>query len=137
MCRKLIDNTAHRKKTAGFTLTETVVASAILVIAIVPILKGLTNAHFNSVIIERKSYSLTLAQAKLNEIKARSIYHYDNSFAESNTSLSGSYLSSISDDQADPLRTIAVSVGYDSNSDNVLSADEVIVTLTTYIARRW
>jgi prepilin-type N-terminal cleavage/methylation domain-containing protein len=136
MHRELIDNTWYRKKTKGFTLTETIVASALLVIAIVPILKGLTNAHFHSVNIERKTYSLSFAQAKLNEIRARSIHHYDNSFAESDASLDGSYLCNVADDSGDPLRTITVSVGYDINSNNNLTADEVLVTLSTYVARR-
>ena len=125
---------------AGFTLTEVVVASGLLIIAIVPILKALTSAHLNSTIVEHKTRSLTLAQAKLNEIKARSIYNYTNggaSFAENNTSLDGSYLCNVADDSADPLKTITVSVGYDLNGDSTLAADEIKVTLTTLLARRW
>ena len=41
-----------------------------MAIAIVPILKGLTTAHLNSAAIERKTHSLTLAQGKLDAIKA-------------------------------------------------------------------
>ena len=36
---------------AGFTLTEVVIASALLIIAMVPILKGLTSANLGTVII--------------------------------------------------------------------------------------
>ncbi len=82
--------TSHDNRASGFTLTEVVVASALLIVAIVPILKALTGAHFSSTIIEHKTRSLTLAQSKLDEIKARSIYSYSDSFTENNTSLEGS-----------------------------------------------
>ena len=130
-----------RRLLTGFTLTEVVVASALLILAITPILRALTGAHLGTTtIIEHKTRSLTLAQAKLDEIKARSIYDYTNggsTFAESNTSLDGSYLCNVADDSGDPLKTITVSVGYDRNGDSTLAAGEIKVTLTTLLARRW
>ena len=125
---------------AGFTLTEVIVASALLIIAMVPILRALTSAHASSTSIEYKTRSLTLAQAKLDEIKARSIYDYTkggSSFAESNTSVDGSYRCNVTDDAGATIKTIAVSVGYDLDGDTTLAADEVEVTLTTYLAKRW
>ncbi len=123
---------------AGFTLTETVVASALLIVAIVPILRALTSAHLNTGIIERKTCSLILAQAKLDEIKARSIYNYPDNFKEKDLSLDGSYLCNVADaSKGNNLRTITVSVGYDLNSNNVLADDEILVTLKTLLARRW
>jgi len=125
---------------AGLSIIEVVVASTLLIVAIVPILKGLTIAHATSTKIEHKTRSCILAQAKIDDIKARSIYDYDNggaSFAESNTSLDGSYLCNVTDDSADPLKTILVSVGYDANGDSSLGSDEVKITLTTLLARRW
>jgi Tfp pilus assembly protein PilV len=104
----------------GFTLTEVVVASALLIFAIVPILKGLTSVHVTSIIIERKTRSLTLAQAKLNEIKARSVYDYTLNFTEINKSIDGSYLCTVKDGAVSAnLRIVAVAVGYDLNGDNV------------------
>ena len=121
----------------GFTLTEVVVASALLIIAIVPILKALTSAQVTNTIIERKTRSLTLAQAKLDEIRARSIYHYTDSFSETSVSLDGLYLCSVVDTSGgSDIRTIEVSVGYDENNNGVLGNDEVEVTLTTLVARR-
>ena len=123
---------------AGFTLTETVVASTLLIIAVVPILKALTTAHLNTGIIEHKTRSLTLAQTKLDDIKARSIYHYADDFEENNSSLDGLYLCNVDDaSKGTNLRTITVSVGYDLNGDNVLASDEILVTLKTLLARRW
>lgn len=128
--------TSHAQ--AGFTLTEVVVASALLIIAIVPILKALTGAQVTSTIIERKTRSLTLAQAKLDEIRARSIYNYSSNFVETSTSLDGPYLCSVVDTTVSSnLRTIEISVGYDLNNNNELEADEVEVTLATLVARRW
>ncbi len=123
---------------AGFTLTETVVASTLLIIAIVPILKALTTAHLNTGFIEHKTRSLTLALTKLDDIKARSIYHYADDFEENNSSLDGLYLCNVDDaSKGTNLRTITVSVGYDLNGDNALASDEILVTLKTLLARRW
>jgi hypothetical protein len=118
-------------------LTEVVVASGLLIIAVVPILRALTIAQATGTTIERKTRSLILAQSKLDEIRASSIYHYSNSFDESSASLGGSYLCNVSDNEHPSLRTITVSVGYDVDGNNNLSASEILVTLTTYLAKRW
>ena len=125
-------------KQAGLTLTEVVIASALLIIAMVPILKGLTSAYLGTTIIERKTHSLVLSQARLDEIKARSVYNYSQSYAENNLSLDGSYLCNVADEPAGSnLRKITVSVGFDLNDNNILDSDEIEVTLATYIAKRW
>jgi hypothetical protein len=127
-----------RRANAGLTLTEVVIASALLITAMVPILKGLTNAHLGTVILERKTRSLVLAQGRLDEIKARSVYHYSQSFAENNLSLDGLYLCNVADEAAGSnLRKITVSVGYDYNGNNILDSDEIEVTQATYLAKRW
>lgn len=129
-------NKSHAQ--AGLTLTEVVLASALLIIAMVPILKGLTSAYLGTTIIERKSRSLILAQAKLDKIKAYSIYHYSDSFTETNLTLEGSYMCNVEDSSVnDNLRKVTVWVGYDINSNNILESDEIEVTLATNIAKRW
>lgn len=134
MRRKL--NISHRQ--AGFTLAEVVIASALLIVAIVPILRALTSAQATNTIIERRTHSLMLAQAKLEDIKARSVYSYGDVFAEANSSISGLYLCNVSDSalSAD-LRQITVSVGSDLSGDSILDAGEIEVTLSTLLARRW
>ncbi len=113
-------------------------AATLLIFSIVPLLKGLTSVHFNSSIIERKTRSLTLAQAKLDEIKARSVYNYATNFTEINKSIDGSYLCSVKDAaQGANLRIIAITVGYDLDGNNILVGSEEHVTLETLIARRW
>lgn len=129
-----------RPSSGGFTLTEVVVASALLIIAIVPILRALTSAHVTGTAIDRKTSSLILAQAKLDEIRARSIYHYGwpFSFGEFNTSLDGRYLCNVWDvPQGFNLRKITVSVGYDLNDNSTLETGEIKVTLATLVAKRW
>jgi len=128
------------KHCKSFTITEVVVASLLLAVAIVPILKALTSAHVSSALIERRTRSLILAQAKLDEIRARSIYNFGSSgsFTANNVALGGSYLCNVADTTAGTdLKQITVSVGCDLNGNSVLASDEIQVTLATLIARRW
>ena len=121
----------------GVTLTEVVVSSTLLVVALVPILKALTIAQMTGIVIERKTQSLILAQGKLDEIRARSIYYYSDSFQQDSTALGGSYLCTVSDDGNSSLRTITVSVGFDADGNGRLASSEILATLTTYVAKRW
>jgi Tfp pilus assembly protein PilV len=119
---------------------EVAIASALLVVAMVPILKNLTRAHQMSAEMEEKTLCLVLAQGKLDEVKARSIYSFGSSgsFTANNVALGGSYLCNIADAAAGTdLKQITVSVGFDDNSSGTLSSDEVEATLATYVARRW
>jgi type II secretory pathway pseudopilin PulG len=130
------------KRFAGLTLIEVVIAAALLAAAMVPILKCLTVAHLSAAKVEHKTQALVLAQAKLDEIKARSIYNYTNSgnplgFAEDTNSPDGSYLCKVTDNLGNPLKTITVSVGFDLDNDHNLDDDEINITLATLIARRW
>ena len=129
--------TALRSKRSGFTLTEVIVASTILALAMVPVLRGLTNAHRTSVIIERKTKSLFLAQSKLDDIKARLIYNYSSDFSENDTSLEESYLCNVDDSPlSTDLRSITVFAGFDQDRNSNLDSDEVCITLATKVAKR-
>jgi len=119
------------------TLTEAVVASTLLVISIIPLLKALTTTHGMDRAIERKSWSLLLAQQELERLRACSIYHYDQSFRVSSRALQDGFLCTITDDEHPTLRTISVSVGLDRNDDGVLAPGEIEVSLCTSLARRW
>jgi Tfp pilus assembly protein PilV len=126
-----------RKFRSGFTLMEAVVAAALLLIAVVPILKALTQANLNSVIIERRTQSLCLAQGKLNDIKARSIYNFDAISSQNNEVLTGSYLCNTAIGGSGDLKTVSVSVGMDVNKNSSLDSDEIEVVLQSQIAKRW
>ena len=138
MASKLQSVRYLRMNRSGFTLTEVIVASALLITAMVPILKALTSVHFSAVVIDRKTQAVGLAQAKLNEIKALSVYDYSDTFTSSNESLGDSYLAKVQDSAVNSnLRRITLTVGYDENGNNILATDETIVSLSTLIAKRW
>jgi Tfp pilus assembly protein PilV len=139
MCVKYSKSNRRHK---GLSIIEVAMASVLLIVAMVPILKNLTRAQKLSNEMERKTYALVLAQNKLDEIKARSIYNFGSSgsFTANNVALGGSYLCNIADAAvgvSTDLKQITVSVGYDGNGNGTLSSDEVEVTLATYVARRW
>jgi prepilin-type N-terminal cleavage/methylation domain-containing protein len=124
-------------KKGGFTLPEVVVAAALLLIVIVPIIKALTQANLDSIIIQRRTQSLCFAQGKLNQIRGKSIYNFDNNFAETNTNLGNSYLCNVTQTTVSSnLKSISVSVGQDINRNGTLASSEIEVTLQTQIARR-
>jgi Tfp pilus assembly protein PilV len=129
-------NPLRRGRRSGVTLTEVVVASALLVISIAPLLKALTLAQVEDRAIERKSWSLLLAQRELEWIRARCIRHYDTSYCVSSKALRDGYLCTVTDDGDPSLRTLTVSVGLDQDGDGALSAKEVEITLSTRLARR-
>jgi len=122
----------------GTTLTEVMVASALLALSIVPLLKALTTAHVMDRVIERKSWSLLLAQRELETIQARSACRYGESLAVDSRTLEDGYLCRVTDEPHATLemRTVTVSVGFDDNGDGVLSKAEVQVSLCTLMARR-
>ena len=123
-------------RSRAVTLTEVVVGSALLVIAIVPLLKALTIAQSTGAVIERKTRSLILAQTKLEEVRARSVHHYESSFQNDSEALGDSYLCTVTDDEDPTLRLVTVSVGHDADADGRLEPAEVSVGLATYLARR-
>ncbi|MHC4474532.1 MAG: hypothetical protein ACYTEL_02725 [Planctomycetota bacterium] len=127
-----------RYASGGFTLTEATIASVLLIVAMVPILRALTTAQVTATIIEHRTCSLALAEQKLDEIRARSIYDYAGDFTESDLLVEDSYLCRVTDSaQTSELRRIEISVGYDANGNGSLEETEVEVTLATLLARRW
>ena len=126
----------NRRHRTGVTLTEVVVASALLAISVAPLLKALTVAHAADRAIERKSWSLLLAQQQLEWIRARCIRHYDECYRASSKAIRDGYLCTTTDDEHPGLRTVSVSVGLDQNGDGLLSTGEVEVCLRTRLAKQ-
>lgn len=125
------------KKQKGFTLTEVLVASALLVLAIVPTLKALAQVNMNTVIIERRTKSLSLAKMKINQLHAKSIKNFNDDFSETNLVLDNSYLCNISNEFVNSnLKSVSVSVGMDRNGSGTLDGGEIEITLQTQLARR-
>ena len=137
MCLK---HSKSYRRHKGLSIIEVAMASVLLIVAMVPILRSLTKANMLSSEVERKTQALVLAQGKLDAIRASSVYSFGSSgsFTASNVVLSSSYLCNVTDTAASTdLKQITVSVGYDDNGNGALSSDEVEVTLATYVARRW
>ncbi len=126
----------NKRRRVGVTIVEVVVASTLLLIALVPILKAMTTAQVTTRLVEHKTRSLILAQGKMSDIQARAIFQFSSNYAQTGTVLDGQYLCNVSDDEDASLKTISVSVGHDANGDNTLASEEILVTLTTLIALR-
>lgn len=125
-----------QRRRAGAALLEVIVASALLLLGVVPILRALTTAQMTSRLVEQKTHCLDLAQAKMDEIKAKAINAYGTDYAETATSLGGDYLCNVTDDGHATLKTISVTVGHDHDGSGALTGRESMVTLTTLVAKR-
>jgi len=112
------------------------VASALLAISIVPLLKALTLAQAEDRAIERRSWSLLLAQRELEEIRARCLRYYDACFRVDSKDVGAGYRCTVTDDAHPRLRTLTVSVGLDQDGDGILSTGEIEVRLSTRLAQR-
>ena len=134
-----------KRKSAGFTLTEVIVASSLLIMAMVPILKGLTSVHLTASLVEQRTKSLDYAQTILEDIKARSVYDFTGNYNKVNKEVEDvidgvdeSYLyTSKAVPMSPDLRRMTVVTGYDKDDNGALQAVEVLVTLDTLIAKRW
>jgi prepilin-type N-terminal cleavage/methylation domain-containing protein len=121
----------------GYTLTEVLVASVLLLVVSVPMLKALTAGYVYANSIQYKTQSTACAQSRLARARAIASVQYDVSLAESNTDVGQGYLCSVSDTgYAADIRTIAVSAGFDRDENGILDTDEIDITLTSKIARR-
>lgn len=126
-----------RSRRSGVTLAEAVVASSLLLLSLVPLLKALTATHAMDRAVERKSWSLLLAQRELERIRARCLYRYDESCRANSQVLWDGYLGTVTDDEHAELRTITVAVGFDRDRNGTLATEEIEVSLSTCLARRW
>ena len=120
----------------GLSLIEVVVASALLVAGLVPILQALTISQGTNRRVETMSHSLVQAQGTLDRIHAQAESNYSQSLAFNSQDLGDGYLATATDDGHARLRTVAVSVGFDQNGNGDLADEEIQVTLTTAVARR-
>jgi len=121
----------------GYTLTEVLVASALLILVSVPMFKALTANYVFSNSIQYKTKSVIYAKSRLDRARAIAAGNYNTALVESNTSLGEGYFCSVTDTGfAGNIRTVSVSAGYDNDEDGTLDTGEVQITLNTLIARR-
>ena len=124
-----------RRSQKGLTLVEVVVASALLVAAVVPILRAMTIAHGAQRRITEHSRSLAWAEQTLAAVRARAAANYGADLSQLSGALADGYYVDVTDDRHATLRTVSVRVGFDRNEDARLSSNEHNVTLTTLVAR--
>jgi Tfp pilus assembly protein PilV len=62
---------AEDRRRKGLSIIEVAMASALLIVAMVPILKSLTKANMYSAEVGTKTQSLVIAQDKLDELRAK------------------------------------------------------------------
>jgi Tfp pilus assembly protein PilV len=121
----------------GYTLTEVLVASALLIAISVPMLKALTAGYVFSNSIKCKTKSAIYAKSRLDHTRAVAAGQYNTSLTENNTAMGGGYLCRVSDTgYAGDIRTVSVLAGSDENENGTLDSAEIQITLTTLIARR-
>lgn len=118
------------------TFTEVLVASLILSLAMVPVLKAMTQGHRYSRMLERKTQCLIAARNAIEQLHARAIENYNSSWSVSNQSVGGGYLVNISAGSNPDLRTVTVTAGFDENQNRSLDSGEVLVCLRTQIAKQ-
>jgi Tfp pilus assembly protein PilV len=125
------------KSTKGYTLTEVLVASGLLLVVSVPMLKALTSGYVFSNSIKYKTQSTACAKSQLERARAIVAGQYNTSLTENNTAMGGGILCSVSDTGfSGDIRTVTVSAGYDKDSDSILDTNEIEIALTSKIARR-
>ncbi len=122
-------------RSRGVSLVEVVVASGLLVTSLIPVLRALTVAQITAHRIALTSRSLVVAQGRLERIRAEAEMNYRQSFAVDSKDCGDSYLATVLDDADPACRRVIVSVGYDRDESQTLSADECLVTLTSCVAR--
>jgi Tfp pilus assembly protein PilV len=121
---------AERRRHKGLSIIEVAMASALLIIAMVPILRSLTKANMYSAEVETKTQSLILAQGKLDELRAMTVHDFNSLNSPDTTLPDASYFCNVSvTATTNPdLKQVTVSVGP--------SGGGVEAALATYFARR-
>jgi len=126
-----------KNKPRGFTLIEVLGAIIILGTVIVPLIIYMGDALKSNLDVERRVRSTLLAEGEVEKINTALYNSYTTSFTNWPLVLSDNYLVSRTlIDQTANLKRIVVAVGYDTNLDNTLASNEILITLTTLYVKR-
>ena len=124
---------------SGYTLLEIVLTIAILSIALIPLMEMLPRAMVLDAQLEQRARAAFLAQRKLEAVKGKAVYDFDQDYTESATAFQApdsAFKYTVSDLEADGIKQIAVNVWYDTNDSGSADEDEEQIELNTKIARR-
>ncbi|MGA2914535.1 MAG: hypothetical protein ABSE89_00705 [Sedimentisphaerales bacterium] len=126
-----------RIKTKGFTLVEVLASTLILAGTTVVLITYEADSLAMSMKIERMAKSVLLAEGEMEKIKNTLYKSFETDFTVWPSSLGDNYFASRSSTSvSSTLKIIGVSVGYDTNKDGSLGADETIITYKTQYAKR-
>ena len=128
-----------KKQEDGYTLLEVLLTISILSIALIPLMEMLPRALLLDAQLEREARIAFLAHQKLEEVKIKSIYDFDQDYTESATAFAApdsQFKYTVSDDQGAEIKEAAVNVWYDENNNGSVDQDEEQIELNTKIARR-
>ena len=127
-----------RIKIKGFTLVEVLASALILAGTTVVLITYAANSLKMSMKIEQMVKSILLAEGEMEKIKNTLYKSFDTDFTVWPSGLGGSYFAGRSlTTVSSTLKIIGVSVGYDTNKNGSLGADEIIVTYKTQYAKRY
>ena len=130
---------AHSHREDGYTILEIVLTIAILSIALIPLMEMLPRALLLDDQLEQRARAAFLAQRKLEEVKGKAIYDFDQDYTESATAFAApdaKFKYTVTDQEADGIKEVGVNVWYDTDSSGSAGDDEENVELNTKIARR-
>lgn len=124
-------------KTKGFTLVEVLASALILAGTTVVLITYAAGALATSMKIERMVKSVLLAEGEMEKVKNTLRKSFETDFTVWPSGLGGDYFAGrTSTNVSSTLKIIGVSVGYDTNKNGSLGADEIIVTYKTQYAKR-
>lgn len=130
---------AHGHWEDGYTILEIVLTIAILSIALIPLMEMLPRALLLDNQLEQRTRAAFLAQRKLEEVKGKAIYDFDQDYTESATAFAAPdarFKYTVSDQEVDGIKEIGVNVWHDTDGSDSAGDDEENVELNTKVARR-
>ena len=109
----------------GYTLLEIIVAISILSIALIPLMEMLPSAMVLETQLERETKAAFLAQQKLEEVKGKALYNFDQDRSEAAAAFpspDSHFKYTVSDDQGTEIKEIEVNVWHDENSNGKMDS---------------
>ena len=121
----------------AFTLIEVLAAVLILAAVIVPMLKYQADSLTTNRQIEQQITSALLAEAEMEKIKTALYGAFETDVTAWPGELTENYFVQRQvTEQSETLKVVEVSVGYDSNNNETLGADEILISLASKIVAR-
>ena len=118
-------------------MIEVLAAVLILAVVIVPVLKYQADSLTTNRQIEHQITSALLAEAEMEKIKTALYGAFETDVTVWPSELTENYFVQRQvTEQSETLKVVEVSVGYDSNNNETLGADEILISLASKIVAR-